>query len=147
MGSSGLVPLLRELFPQRLPDDLGLARPLCLSLECLQQTHRARDPLIGLGKLDSACLHVLLSVVCFVLAMTVWAPAFSGWVRILSIEMRARYVLLAVVRLATANADYTSGATSMIGTQERTLAYSFLMWVMALAVYLLTSIGKVESAS
>jgi hypothetical protein len=90
---------------------------------------------------------MFLSVVCFVLAMIVGAAAFSGWLRIVSIGIPVGYILLAVVRLATANADSTLGAASMIGTQERTMAYSFLFWAMALAVYLLTSSGSAESAS
>jgi hypothetical protein len=55
--------------------------------------------------------------------------------RILSIAIPAVYVLLAIFRLSTAEAS-TVGAVMFIDTQERTMAYSFLAWVMALAIYL-----------
>jgi hypothetical protein len=58
--------------------------------------------------------------------------------RILSIAVPAAYVLLAVVRFATAGSS-AAGTTGLIGTQERTMSYSFLAWVMALAIYLLIS--------
>ena len=81
-------------------------------------------------------LLMFLSVLCFVLAMVFCAAAFHGWMRILSIAIPAGYILLAVFRFATA-ATSTAGAAGLIGTQERTMAYSFLAWVMALAIYLL----------
>jgi hypothetical protein len=79
-------------------------------------------------------LLMFLSVLCFVLAMIFGAAAFQGWMRILSIALPAAYVLLAILRFATASSP---GAAVMIGVQERTMAYSFLGWVMALAIYLL----------
>jgi len=81
-------------------------------------------------------LLMFLSVLCFVLAMVLGAVAFQGWMRILSIAIPAAYVLLAILRFATA-ASSAAGAAVLIGTQERTMAYSFLLWTMALAIYLL----------
>lgn len=81
-------------------------------------------------------LLMFLSVLCFVLAMIFGAVAFGGWMRILSIVIPAGYILLAVLRFATA-ASSAAGAAGLIGTQERTMAYSFLAWVAALAIYLL----------
>ena len=81
-------------------------------------------------------LLMFLSVLCFVLAMLFGAAAFGGWMRILSIAIPAGYVLLAVLRFATA-ASSAAGTAGLIGTQERTMAYSFLAWVAALAFYLL----------
>jgi hypothetical protein len=86
-----------------------------------------------------AVLIMFLSVVFFVLAMIFGAAAFGGWLRILSIAIPVSYVLLAVYRFATAAAGETA---SLIGTQERTMSYSFLLWVIALAVYLLLSSSK-----
>ena len=83
---------------------------------------------------------MFLSVVCFVLAMLVGAAAFGSWLRILSISIPVGYVLLAVLRFATAAP--ASAAVSAIGAQERTMAYGFLLWVAALAVYLLLAGGK-----
>jgi hypothetical membrane protein len=78
-------------------------------------------------------LLMFLSMLCFVLAMAFGAAAFHGWMRILSIAIPAAYVLLAVLRFATAG----SSAQVMVGVQERTMAYSFLVWMITLAVYLL----------
>ena len=83
-------------------------------------------------------LVMFLSVLCFVLAMVFGAVAFHGWMRVLSIAIPVAYVLLAILRFVTA-ASSTFGATVLIGTQERTMGYSFLAWVTALAIYLLIS--------
>jgi len=89
---------------------------------------------------------MFLSVVCFVLAMVFGAVAFHGWMRILSIAIPAAYVLLAILRFATA-APAGAGTEVLIGTQERTMGYSFLLWAMALAIYLLLLSSKgMESA-
>ncbi len=77
------------------------------------------------------------SVLFFVLAMVLGAFAFSGWLRILSIAIPVAYILLAVLRFATASTPAGGTAASAIGAQERSMAYSFLLWVMALAIYLL----------
>lgn len=77
-------------------------------------------------------LLMFVSVLCSVLAMVFGAVAFQGWMRILSIAIPAGYILLAVLRFA-ANA----GTPVSIGAQERTMAYSYLLWIIALAVYLL----------
>lgn len=81
-------------------------------------------------------LLMFLSVLCFVLAMVIGAMAFHSWMRILSIAIPATYVLLAILRFATAASSF-AGTTMLIGTQERTMSYSFLIWVTALAIYLL----------
>jgi hypothetical protein len=86
----------------------------------------------------------LLSVVCFVLAMVVGAIAFDGWLRILSIAIPVGYVVLAVARFATATPE---NAVSLIGAQERTMAFSFLLWVVALAISLLLASGSGGSPS
>lgn len=80
---------------------------------------------------------MFFSVVFFVLAMVFGAAAFSGWLRILSLAIPVSYILLAVLRFATANTASTRETVSLVGMQERTMAYSFLLWVMILAIYLL----------
>jgi len=90
---------------------------------------------------------MFLSVVCFVLAMIIGAIAFNGWLRILSIGIPVSYVILAIVRFATASSSSSAATASMIGTQERTMAFSFLLWVTALAAYLLLSGKGAESAN
>ncbi|MFZ5807678.1 MAG: DUF998 domain-containing protein [Chloroflexota bacterium] len=91
-------------------------------------------------------LLMFLSVLCFVLAMIFGAVAFHGWMRILSIAIPAAYVILAILRFAMA-ASSAAGAAVLIGTQERTMAYSFLLWTMALAIFLLLLSGEgIESA-
>jgi hypothetical protein len=79
---------------------------------------------------------MFLGVLFFVLAMVFGAIAFSGWFRILSIAIPVSYVLLAVLRLATAAASSAGGTASLVGAQERTMSYTFLLWVAALAIYL-----------
>jgi hypothetical protein len=81
-------------------------------------------------------LLMFVSVLSFVLAMAFGAAAFHGWMRIISIAIPAAYVLLAVLRFATA-ASSNIRPEVLIGTQERTMAYSFLAWVALLAIYLL----------
>jgi hypothetical protein len=81
-------------------------------------------------------LLMFLGVLCFVLAMILGAVAFHGWMRILSIAIPAAYILLAILRFATAESS-AAGAAVLIGAQERTMAYSFLVWVTALAMFLL----------
>lgn len=91
-------------------------------------------------------LLMFLSVLCFLLAMILGAVAFQSWMRILSIIIPATYVLLAILRFATSTSS-AAGAAVLIGAQERTMAYSFLLWTMALAIYLLLLSSKgIESA-
>lgn len=82
---------------------------------------------------------MFLSVVCFVPAMLFGAAALGGWIRVLSIAIPAGYVLLAVLRLAPTASPSKGQAESLIGAQERTMVYSFLLWVTALAIHLLMS--------
>lgn len=95
---------------------------------------------------SAGVILMFLSVVCFVLAMVIGAAAFSGWLRILSIGIPASYVILAILRFSTVTSSSSAGGVSMIGAQERTMAFSFLFWVMALAVHLLLSGRGVDSA-
>ena len=81
-------------------------------------------------------LLMFISVLCFVLAMIFGAVAFQGWIRIFSIAIPTAYVLLAILRFITA-ASSNGDTNALIGTQERTMVYSFLSWVMALAIFLL----------
>ena len=85
---------------------------------------------------------MFLSVVFFVLAMVFGGLAFRGWLRIVSIAIPVTYVLLAVLRFATAHASSAGEAVSLMGTQEQTMAYSFLVWVIALAIHLLLLLGR-----
>jgi hypothetical protein len=80
---------------------------------------------------------MFLSVIFFVLAMVAGAVAYTGWFRILSIAIPATYILLAILRFATATPSSAGGTVSLVGAQERTMSYSFLLWAMALAIYLL----------
>lgn len=84
-------------------------------------------------------ITMFLSVVCFVLAMCFGVAAYTGWLRILSIGIPVSYVLLTLLRFAAAASSHPGGDMSLIGAQERTMAYSFLFWVLALVVYLLLS--------
>ncbi len=61
----------------------------------------------------------------------------------LSVAIPAANILLAILRFATA-ASSIAGPPVMIGAQERSMAYSFLLWTMALAIYLLLSSKGIE---
>lgn len=84
---------------------------------------------------EPGVLLMMVSVLCFTLAFVFGALAFPGWMRLLSIAIPAAYILLAGLRFATAAGN--PGSQALIGVQERSMAYSFLGWVAALAVYLL----------
>jgi hypothetical protein len=85
---------------------------------------------------SAGVIIMFLSVLCSVLAFVFGAFAFPGWIRVLSIAFPAAFILLAGLRFATAAAASTKGALST-GAQERTMAYSFQLWLLALAIYLL----------
>lgn len=91
-------------------------------------------------------LIMFFSVLFSVLAYLFGAAAYSGWFRVLSIIIPAAFILLTVARFATAAAPAAGAAVSMIGSQERTMAYAFFAWVMVLAVYLLALAGKGSGA-
>jgi hypothetical protein len=86
---------------------------------------------------STGVIIMFFSVIFFVLAMVFGGLAFSGWLRILSIAIPVTYVLLAGLRFATAHTSVAGEGASLMGTQERTMAYSFLVWVIALAIHLL----------
>jgi hypothetical protein len=73
----------------------------------------------------------------FELAMVLGAVAFSGRLCILSISISLAYILMAVLRFATAATSSAFEAVLFVGAQELTMAYSFLLGVMVLAINLL----------
>jgi hypothetical protein len=81
---------------------------------------------------------MLFSVLFFVLAMVLSAMAISGWFRIFTIALPTAFVLLAIIRIATASKSSKEEANSMIGIQERTMAYSYLFWVLVFGIYLIS---------
>lgn len=74
-----------------------------------------------------------------VAALLMIAFGVGGWIRVLSIAIPASYVLLAILRFATADSSSAGQAAPLMGAQERTMVYSFLSWVLALAIRLLQS--------
>jgi hypothetical protein len=91
-------------------------------------------------------LIMFISVLSFVLAMIFGAAAFHGWMRILSIAIPVSFILLAIFRFATA-ASSPAGTEGLVGIQERTMAYSFLVWVFCLAIYLLILVGSLSDSA
>lgn len=85
---------------------------------------------------SAGVLIMLAGVLCFILAMVLGAIAISGWFRLFTVAILAAYVLLAVLRFATADNTATGDAVSLIGAQERTMSYSYLLWVFVLTLYL-----------
>jgi hypothetical protein len=85
---------------------------------------------------SAGVLIMFSSVLCFVLAMVLGAVAIKGWFRIFSIAIPAAYILLAILRFATAKNSSTGEAVSLVGAQERTMSYIYLLWVFVLSIYL-----------
>ena len=81
-------------------------------------------------------LIMSVSVLCLVLAMIAGAFAFEGWLRVLSVGIPVGWLVLGGLRFASAARSATEGVAA-VGAQERTMEFSYLVWVMALAVYLL----------
>ena len=81
----------------------------------------------------------LVASLNLVAALLMIAFGVGVWMRVLSIAIPAGYVLLAVLRLAPTASPSKGQAESLIGAQERTMVYSFLLWVTALAIHLLMS--------
>lgn len=80
-------------------------------------------------------LIMFFSVLCFIFAMVFGAIAFHGWMRTLSITIPSAYIVLAIIRFSIASNTATSNVVT-VGVQERTMAYSYLLWIIALSVYL-----------
>jgi len=84
-----------------------------------------------------------LGVVFYLLAMVFGAAAFHGWFRVFSIAILLAYVILTVVGLLVPRGATPSGEPMMTtGLQERTMMYSYLLWVAVLAVVLLKSASE-----
>ncbi len=82
-------------------------------------------------------------MVFFLLAIAFGAAALHGWFRVLSIGILVAYAVLTVVGLLTHRGPGPSGEPTLTtGAQERTMMYSYLLWVAALAVALLRSAGE-----
>lgn len=85
---------------------------------------------------SAGVLIMFSSVLCFLLAMVLGAVALKGWFRIFSIAIPASYILFAILRFATAKNSSPGEVVSLIGAQERTMSYSYLLWVFVLSIYL-----------
>jgi Protein of unknown function (DUF998) len=83
-------------------------------------------------------LIMFFSVLFFILAMVIGAVAINGWFRIFTIAIPVAYVLLAILRFATVRNSTKGEAFSLIGSQERTMSYSYLLWVLVLAIYIMS---------
>lgn len=83
---------------------------------------------------------MLLSMVGYVLAVLFGAAASIGCFRFWSIGIPASYTLITLLRVGTVASSHSQKAIFLIKAQERTIAYSFLLWVMVLAIRLLQSI-------
>lgn len=86
--------------------------------------------------LSIGVILMFFSVLSFVLAMVIGAIAINGWFRFFTIMFPVVFVLLAIIRLSTAKKS-EKGSNTIIGSQERTMAYSYYLWVLVLSLYLL----------
>jgi hypothetical protein len=79
-----------------------------------------------------------VGMVLFLLAIAFGAAAFHGWFRVFSIGILVAYGVLTVVGLLIRRPPTPSGpAMQTVGIQERTMMYSYLLWLAILAVVLL----------
>jgi hypothetical protein len=85
---------------------------------------------------SAGVLIMFASVLCFILAIVFGAIASKGWFRIFSLAIPATYILFAILRFATAKNFSTGEAVSLIGAQERTMSYTYLLWVFVFSIYL-----------
>ena len=88
--------------------------------------------------LNIGVLIMFFSVLFFIFAIIIGAIAINGWFRIFSIAIPIAYILLAILRYATTSKRNNSNTVSLIGSQERTMSYSYLLWVVVFAFYLLS---------
>jgi hypothetical protein len=85
---------------------------------------------------STGVLIMFSSVLCSILAMVLGAIAIKGWFRIFSISIPTAFILFAILRFATEKNSPAGEAVSLIGAQERTMSYSYLLWVFVLSIYL-----------
>jgi len=97
----------------------------------------------GIVSTNASTANVILGatgMIFFVLAIALGAAALHGWFRVLSIGILLAYAALTVVGLLVHRAPGPSAEPTLTtGAQERTMMYSYLLWVAALAVALLES--------
>jgi Protein of unknown function (DUF998) len=82
------------------------------------------------GATSAGVIVGALSIVLLLLTIGFGAAAFGGWFRLLSLGVLAGYALLAALRFTV-----IPQSASLVGVQERTMQYVFLMWVVMLAMF------------
>jgi len=70
-----------------------------------------------------------VSVIFFLLAIGFGASAYKNWFRLFSIGILATFLILAIFAFMV--------ATTHIGVQERTMTYSYILWLAVLSILLL----------
>jgi|SRR5215216_3210149 len=78
-----------------------------------------------------------LMVICFVLAMGFGAAGFRNWFRYYSIGTLGTFVVLSILGLLRPLPLPAGYRGSLVGLQERTMFYGYLLWVTVLAIGLL----------
>ncbi|HZD60723.1 MAG TPA: DUF998 domain-containing protein [Anaerolineae bacterium] len=96
-----------------------------------------------LGEAASASSNIMgvilgaVSVVFFLLAIGFGAAAYRNWFRFYSIGILLAFLVLAILRLSGALGVPAGQSVSLVGVQERTMVYNYLLWVLVLAITLL----------
>lgn len=98
----------------------------------------------GPGTSNTSIANVVVmaaGVVFYLLAMGFAAAALPGWFRVLSIGILVTYAVLTVVGILLSRGAPTTASPAvpgvMTGIPERTMSYSYVLWVTALAAALL----------
>jgi Protein of unknown function (DUF998) len=83
-----------------------------------------------------------VSVIFFLLAIGFGAAAYRRWFRFYSIGTLLTFLVLGIVGLTRAPQTPAGERVSLVGVQERTMIYCYLLWVAVLAIRLLRTQGS-----
>lgn len=84
---------------------------------------------------------MVMSMFCFLLAIGFGAVAYRKWFRLYSLGILLTYLILAIFRFTQASQIPAGQSESLIGIQERTMIFGYLLWVAMLAIVLILA-GK-----
>jgi hypothetical protein len=82
------------------------------------------------------------SVILFLAAMSIGATAFHNWFRYFTIALLLAYLLMTILGALVFPRLSAIPAKPTTGLQERTMLYSYLVWVLLLAIEMLKGKGS-----
>jgi hypothetical protein len=88
-----------------------------------------------------------IGMLFFLLAIVFGAAAYRNWFRFYSIGTLLAYLVLTIFGLLVAPQIAAGQPTSLVGVQERTMVYIYLLWVIVLALVLLRARSNVTGST